>query len=54
MKLLMIILKGFNNYAAPGADRLRISVSLFKKALDDFDDNNFILLANSNQWCSSN
>jgi hypothetical protein len=37
--------QGFNNYAAPGADRLRISVSLFKKALDDFDDNNFILLA---------
>ena len=37
--------QGFNNYAAPGADRLRISVSLLKKALDDFNDNNFILLA---------
>jgi len=37
--------QGFNNYAAPGADRLRISVSLFKKALDDFNDDNFILLA---------
>ncbi len=37
--------QGFNNYAAPGADRLQISVSLFKKALDDFDDNNFIELA---------
>jgi hypothetical protein len=36
---------GFNNYAAPGADRLRISVSLYKKALNDFDDNNFIELA---------
>ena len=36
--------QGFNNYAAPGADRLRISVSLFKKALDDFNDDNFILL----------
>ena len=37
--------QGFNNYAAPGADRLRISVSLFKKALDDFNDDNFILLS---------
>ena len=36
--------KGFNNYSAPGADRLRISTSLTKKALDDFDDNNFIEL----------
>ena len=35
----------FNNYAAPGADRLKISASLFKKNLDDFDDNNFIELA---------
>ena len=37
--------QGFNNYSAPGADRLRISVSLFKKPLDDFNDDNFILLA---------
>ena len=37
--------QGFNNYGAPGADRLKISVSLFKKSLDDFDDDNFILLA---------
>jgi len=37
--------QGFNNYAAPGADRLRITVSLFKKSLDDFDDDNFIELA---------
>ena len=37
--------QGFNNYSAPGADRLKISVSLFKKALDDFNDDNFILLA---------
>ena len=37
--------QGFNNYGAPGADRLKISVSLFKKALDDFNDDNFILLA---------
>ena len=37
--------QGFNNYSAPGADRLRISTSLFKKSLDDFNDDNFILLA---------
>ena len=37
--------QGFNNYAAPGADRLKISVSLFKKDLTDFNDNNFIELA---------
>ena len=37
--------QGYNNYAAPGADRLRISTSLFKKPLDDFNDDNFILLA---------
>jgi hypothetical protein len=37
--------QGFNNYSAPGADRLKISVSLFKKPLDDFDDNSFIELA---------
>ncbi len=36
--------QGFNNYAAPGADRLKISVSLFKKDLNDFNDNNFIEL----------
>ena len=37
--------QGFNNYGAPGADRLKISTSLFKKSLDDFNDDNFILLA---------
>ena len=37
--------QGFNNYSAPGADRLRISVSLFKKTLSDFNDDNFIELA---------
>ncbi len=37
--------QGFNNYAAPGADRLKISVSLFKKDLNDFNDNNFVELA---------
>ena len=33
---------GFTNFAAPGADRLQISVSLIKKALDDNNDQNFI------------
>ena len=37
--------QGFNNYAAPGADRLRITASLFKKPLDNFDDTDFIELA---------
>ena len=37
--------QGYNNYAAPGADRLKLSVSLFKKALNDFDDTNFVELA---------
>ena len=37
--------RGFNNYSAPGADRLRITTSLIKKDLDDFDDNNFVQIA---------
>ena len=37
--------QGFNNYSAPGADRLKISVSLFKKSLTDFNDDNFIEIA---------
>ena len=37
--------QGFNNYAAPGADRLKITVSLFKKDIDDFNDQNFIELS---------
>ena len=36
---------GFNNFSAPGADRLKITASLTKKASDDFDDNDFIELA---------
>ena len=40
--------QGFNNYSSPGADRLKISVSLFKKSLSDFDDNNFVELATIN------
>ena len=36
---------GYNNYAAPGADRLKVSVSLFKKAISDINDENFVQLA---------
>ena len=35
---------GFSNYTAPGADRLKISLVLSKKALDNFQDQNFIEL----------
>jgi hypothetical protein len=34
--------KGFSNYSAPGADRLKISTTLSKKNLTDYDDKNFI------------
>ena len=37
--------QGFNNYSAPGADRLKISVSLFRKNLSDLNDDNFVELA---------
>jgi len=36
--------KGFTNYAAPGADRLKISVKLSKKALTDTEDTTFVEL----------
>ena len=36
---------GFNNFGAPGADRLKITASLQKKDLNDFDDSNFLELA---------
>ena len=36
--------QGFTNYAAPGADRLSISVALHKKSIDDLNDANFIEL----------
>jgi len=37
--------QGYNNYAAPGADRLKVSCFLFKKSLTDFNDENFVELA---------
>ena len=36
--------KGFSNYAAPGADRLKISTTLSKKLLTDHDDKTFVEL----------
>ena len=36
---------GFTNFAAPGADRLEIKISLMKKDLDDTNDQNFIEIA---------
>ena len=36
---------GFTNFAAPGADRLEIEISLMKKELDDTNDQNFIEIA---------
>jgi len=36
--------KGYSNFSAPGADRLQISVTLIKKPIDDFNDDNFIEL----------
>ena len=34
--------KGFTNYAAPGADRFKIGLSLTKKLLTDTNDTDFI------------
>ena len=36
--------KGYSNYAAPGADRLKISLTLSKKLLGDYDDKTFVEL----------
>jgi len=36
--------QGYSNYTAPGADRLKISLSLIKKDLEDYQDENFIEL----------
>ena len=36
--------RGFSNFAAPGADRLKITATLIKKSLEDFNDENFVEL----------
>lgn len=37
--------QGFNNYSAPGADRLKITATLAKKELDDYNSASFVQLA---------
>ena len=36
--------KGFNNYSAPGADRLKLTLTLIKKPLNDYNDTSFVEL----------
>ena len=36
--------KGFTNFAAPGADRFKIGLTLVKKSLTDFNDTDFVEL----------
>jgi len=36
--------QGFSNYSAPGADRLKFDLTLIKKEIDDFNDENFVEL----------
>ena len=36
--------KGFSNYASPGADRLKILLTLSKRSLTDINDTNFVEL----------
>ena len=36
--------RGFSNFAAPGADRLKITATLIKKSINDLSDENFIEL----------
>ena len=37
--------QGFNNFTAPGADRLRITATLSKKGLNAFNESNFVQLS---------
>ncbi len=37
--------QGYNNYSAPGADRLKITASLYKKDLNNYDNHSFVQLA---------
>ena len=36
--------RGFSNFAAPGADRFKITTTLIKKSLTEFNDENFVEL----------
>ena len=42
MNLYMIMREDFQTFAAPGADRLKISTILSKKNLDDYNDKSFV------------
>tara|TARA_B100001250_G_scaffold96842_1_gene81098 strand:- start:1244 stop:8341 length:7098 start_codon:yes stop_codon:yes gene_type:complete len=44
---------GYSNYTAPGADRFRITLSLGKKDIDDFNDENFIELLKTREGVDS-
>ena len=37
--------QGYSNFTAPGADRLKISATLAKRDLQEFDDQNFVQIA---------
>ena len=37
--------RGFSNFAAPGADRLKLTATLIKKPINDLNDQNFVELA---------
>ena len=41
--------KGFTNFAAPGADRLKITLTLTKKLITDLDDTDFVELLRVDQ-----
>jgi hypothetical protein len=41
--------KGFTNYAAPGSDRLKITLTLTKKLTTDFNDTDFIEILRTKQ-----
>jgi len=41
--------RGFSNYAAPGADRLKITTTLTKKRLTDTDDKDFVEILRVNR-----
>ena len=44
---------GYSNYTAPGADRFKITLSLAKKDIDDFNDENFIELVKTKKGIDS-
>jgi len=45
---------GFNNFTAPGADRLKITANLAKKSTDSFDSQGFVQIAEVNNGTLKN